>query len=152
MPDALRAWEHGETLTLRYPHATRPWQHVLEPLYGYLLLAQALAGGDSAAAAAWNFGPGSDGVASVAEVVGLLSALWPGPAAWQAETQARQPHEAGLLALDSSKARSLLGWRPRWALAQALTRTMDWHNACRTGADMQTFTREQIAAFQDSAP
>ncbi len=151
VPDALRAWERGETLALRYPQATRPWQHVLEPLHGYLLLAQALAEGHGTAAAAWNFGPDTNGVASVAEVVGQLSALWPGPAAWRAEPQARQPHEAGLLALDASKARNLLGWRPRWTLAQALAHTMEWHSAWRAGADMQAFTRAQIAAFQDSA-
>jgi len=150
VPDALRAWERGETLTLRFPHATRPWQHVLEPLHGYLLLAQALAEGQEHAAA-WNFGPDTDGVASVAEVVGRLSTLWPGPAAWHPEAPAQQPHEAGLLALDSAKARRLLGWRPRWTLAQALARTVEWHSAWRTGADMQVFTRAQIAAFQDSA-
>lgn len=152
VPDALHAWERGETLVLRYPHATRPWQHVLEPLHGYLLLAQALAGGQGDAATAWNFGPDADGVASVAEVVGQLSALWPGTAAWHAEGQVQQPHEAGLLALDSAKARRLLGWRPRWTLAQALARTIEWHSAWRSGADMQAFTRAQIAAFQDSAP
>lgn len=151
VPDALRAWERGETLVLRYPHATRPWQHVLEPLHGYLLLAQALAEGQDHAAAAWNFGPDTHGVASVAEVVGQLSALWPGPAAWRAEVPAQQPHEAGLLALDSAKARRLLGWRTRWTLAQALDRTVAWHSAWRAGADMQVFTRAQIAAFQDSA-
>lgn len=151
VPDALRAWERGETLVLRYPHATRPWQHVLEPLHGYLLLAQALAEGQDHAAAAWNFGPDTDGVASVAKVIRQLSALWPGPAAWHAEAQAQQPHEAGLLALDSAKARRLLGWCPRWTLAQALDRTVAWHSAWRAGADMQVFTRTQIAAFQDSA-
>lgn len=151
VPDALRAWEQGEALTLRNPHATRPWQHVLEPLYGYLMLAQALAEGRDDAAAAWNFGPDSDGVASVAEVITQLSALWPEPAAWHTKTQAQQPHEAGLLALDSARARHLLGWRPRWTLRQTLERTVEWHSAWRSGANMQAFTREQIVAFQDSA-
>lgn len=151
VPDALRAWERGETLTLRHPHATRPWQHVLEPLHGYLLLAQALAAEQGNAAAAWNFGPDTDGVASVAKVIEQLSALWPGPAVWHTETQAQQPHEAHLLALDSSKARHLLGWRPRWTLAQALASTIAWHNAWHAGADMQAFTRAQISAFQDGA-
>lgn len=152
VPDALRAWEGGETLTLRYPNAIRPWQHVLEPLHGYLLVAQALAERKGHAAAAWNFGPDTNDVVSVAEVVEQLATLWPGSAAWRPESQVQQPHEAKLLALDSSKARSLLDWRTRWTLAQALKRTMDWHSACRSGADMQAFTRAQIAAFQDSAP
>lgn len=151
VPDALRAWERGETLTLRHPHATRPWQHVLEPLHGYLLLAQSLAEGQEHTASAWNFGPDSEGVASVGDVIAQLSQLWPGTAPWHTEVQP-QPHEAGRLALDSSKARLQLNWRPRWTLAQALARTTDWHNAWRSGADMQAFTRAQIAAFQDSAP
>lgn len=152
VPDALRAWERGETLALRHPGATRPWQHVLEPLHGYLLLAQALAtqGGD--AASAWNFGPAADGVASVSEVIGQLSTLWPGPALWHADVPTQQPHEAGRLALDSTKARTLLGWQPRWSLAQALVRTIEWHNAWREGADMQARMLDQIAAFEDSAP
>ncbi|MGD9773981.1 CDP-glucose 4,6-dehydratase [Diaphorobacter sp.] len=151
VPDALRAWERGETLTLRHPHATRPWQHVLEPLHGYLLLAQSLAEGQEHTASAWNFGPDSEGLASVADVIAQLSALWPGPAAWRIEEQTREPHEAGRLALDSSKANQHLNWRPRWTLAQTLARTTDWHSAWRTGKDMQDFTRMQIAAFQDSA-
>ena len=151
VPDALRAWERGETLTLRHPRATRPWQHVLEPLHGYLLLAQSLAEGQEHTASAWNFGPDSEGVASVGDVIAQLSQLWPGTAPWHTEAQP-QPHEAGRLALDSSKARLQLNWRPRWTLAQALARTTDWHNAWRSGADMQAFTRAQIAAFQDSAP
>ena len=150
VPDALRAWERGETLTLRHPRATRPWQHVLEPLHGYLLLAQSLAGEQEHTASAWNFGPDSEGVASVGDVIAQLSQLWQGTAPWHTEAQP-QPHEAGRLTLDSSKARLQLNWRPRWTLAQALARTTDWHNAWRSGADMQAFTRAQIAAFQDSA-
>jgi CDP-glucose 4,6-dehydratase len=152
VPDALRTWERGATLTLRHPGATRPWQHVLEPLGGYLLLAQALAQGDDSAASAWNFGPGAEGTASVAVVIGELARLWPGgPAAWRTEERP-QPHEAGLLALDSSKSRHRLGWRPRWTLAQALARTIDWYSASRTGTDMQAFTRAQITAFESSVP
>ena len=151
VPDTLRAWECGEAVTLRYPNATRPWQHVLEPLHGYLLLAQALAQQHKEMATAWNFGPDTEGVASVAQVVAQLSRLWPGVAAWNTPAQA-QPHEAALLALDSTKARQQLGWRPRWSLAQALARTVDWHSAWRAGADMQAFTRAQITEFQEQAP
>lgn len=151
VPDTLRAWERGEAVTLRYPNATRPWQHVLEPLHGYLLLAQALAQQHKDMATAWNFGPDAEGVANVAQVVAQLSRLWPGVAAWNTPAQA-QPHEAALLALDSTKARQQLGWRPRWSLAQALARTVDWHSAWRAGADMQAFTRAQITEFQEQAP
>jgi CDP-glucose 4,6-dehydratase len=152
VPDAFRAWDRGETLTLRYPHAIRPWQHVLDPLHGYLLLAQALVERGSEAATAWNFGPDTEGVASVAEVVGQLATLWPSPAPWHFDMETPQPHEAGLLTLDSAKARRLLGWRPRWTLAQTLERTVAWHSAWRAGADMQAITHAQIADFQNSAP
>jgi CDP-glucose 4,6-dehydratase len=147
IPDILRAWQQGESLTLRYPQATRPWQHVLEPLYGYLLLAQALVEQGEAAASAWNFGPDAQGVASVAQVVEHLARQWAGRADWVQGAEP-QPHEAGLLALDSSKARRLLGWNPRWSLQQTLEQTLVWHQAWQDGQDMQAFTRAQIVAYQ----
>lgn len=151
LPDIFRAWQAGECLTLRYPQAVRPWQHVLDPLYGYLGLAQALVEQGSSLASAWNFGPDVGGVATVGEVVEQLARLWPGEASWREES-ANQPHEAGLLTLDSSKARRQLGWRPRWNLAEALERTFDWHHAWCAGEDMQAFSRAQIAAYQGSTP
>lgn len=147
IPDILRAWQQGESLTLRYPQATRPWQHVLEPLYGYLLLAQALVEQGEAAASAWNFGPDAQGIASVAEVVEHLAQQWVGSADWTQGAEP-QPHEAGLLALDSSKARRLLGWHPRWSLQRTLEQTLVWHQAWQDGQDMQAFTRAQIVAYQ----
>lgn len=147
LPDILRTWQAGETLTLRYPQAVRPWQHVLEPLSGYLYLAQALVEQGDTVASAWNFGPDADALVSVGELVERLARRWGDRARWQIEPTA-QPHEAGLLALDSTKARTRLGWRPRWTLEQALEHTLDWHGAWCTGADMQTFTRTQIAAYQ----
>jgi CDP-glucose 4,6-dehydratase len=147
IPDILRAWQQGESLTLRYPQATRPWQHVLEPLSGYLLLAQALVEQGEAAASAWNFGPDAQGVASVSEVVEHLARQWVGRADWIQGAEP-QPHEAGLLALDSSKARRLLGWNPRWSLQQTLEQTLVWHQAWQDGQDMQAFTRAQIVAYQ----
>jgi len=150
LPDILRAWQAGESLVLRYPQAVRPWQHVLEPLSGYLCLAQALVEQGDAVATAWNFGPAADGLVSVGELVERLARLWPGEARWQVEDVA-QPHEAGLLALDSSMARARLAWRPRWSLQQALERTLNWHCAWQAGEDMQAFTRAQIAAYQEAA-
>lgn len=147
LPDILRAWDNEQLLTLRYPDAVRPWQHVLDPLRGYLMLAQALLEQGQAMAQAWNFGPDSEGTATVGEVVQAMSQLWPGRARWAVDAHA-QPHEAGLLTLDSSKARTLLNWRPRWGLHQALQRTLEWHHAWRDGQDMQQYSRAQIAAHE----
>ncbi|WP_312939843.1 CDP-glucose 4,6-dehydratase [Stutzerimonas balearica] len=147
LPDILRAWQAGQSLTLRFPQAVRPWQHVLEPLHGYLRLAQALVEQGQAVASAWNFGPDNEGLVSVGELVQRLAQYWPGRAPWTVEATG-QPHEAGLLALDSSQARARLGWRPLWTLQQAIERTLDWHQAWQAGEDMQTFSRTQIAAYQ----
>ena len=147
LPDIFRAWQDGREVILRYPDATRPWQHVLDPLMGYLQLAQGLLSDPEQHAAAWNFGPDSAGLASVGEVVRRLAERWPGEARLSVCGDA-QPHEAGLLALDSSKARQMLGWSPRWSLDDTLQHTLDWHLAWRAGRDMNIVTREQIAAHQ----
>ncbi|WP_371877853.1 CDP-glucose 4,6-dehydratase [Pseudomonas chlororaphis] len=147
VPDIFRAWQQGEEVVLRYPEATRPWQHALEPLLGYLMLAKALFESPEQYVGAWNFGPDSDNVATVQTIVSQLAERWPGPARWSVAPQA-QPHEAGLLALDSSKAREELGWTPRWSLATTLERTLAWHLAWQQGTDMHTFTRKQIADYQ----
>jgi CDP-glucose 4,6-dehydratase len=147
VPDILRAWGAAESVTLRYPGAVRPWQHVLDPLQGYLLLAQALHQQGQEMAQAWNFGPDNEGTATVAEVVQAMAELWPGDARWAID-HAAQPHEAGLLTLDSSRARGQLGWRPQWDLQQALQQTLEWHRAWRDGQDMQQYSRAQIAAHE----
>ncbi|MCU1759174.1 CDP-glucose 4,6-dehydratase [Pseudomonas sp. 14P_8.1_Bac3] len=147
IPDVFRAWQNHEEVVLRYPHATRPWQHALEPLMGYLMLAQALVEDGEKYAGAWNFGPDSNSVATVETIVGQLAEVWPGAVRWSVDTQA-QPHEAGLLALDSSKARLELGWTPRWSLATTLERTLAWNLAWQQGEDMHIFTRKQIADYQ----
>lgn len=134
-------------MTLRYPHATRPWQHVLDPLMGYLQLAQGLLIDPEHHASAWNFGPDSAGVATVGDIVRQLAERWPGEARWSVSPDS-QPHEASLLALDSSKARQLLGWSPRWSLDATLQHTLDWQLAWQNGRDMHTVTREQIAVHQ----
>jgi len=146
VPDFLRALDAGRTLHIRSPDATRPWQHVLEPLAGYLLLAERLWGKDgSAFAEAWNFGPADEDARPVRWIVEHLCARAPG-ANWQCDA-APQPHEAHTLKLDSAKARARLGWRPRWRLAEALERTLDWHQAWRAGADMADFCIDQIHAY-----
>jgi CDP-glucose 4,6-dehydratase len=146
LPDFLRALDAGEILKIRSPEATRPWQHVLEPLAGYLSLAEHLAEQPDAFAEAWNFGPAEDDTRPVRWIVERLVARMPG-AHWTTD-EAPQPHEAGALRLDSSKARSRLGWQPRWSLDTALDKTLDWHVARREGTDMQDFSLAQIDSYQ----
>jgi CDP-glucose 4,6-dehydratase len=130
---------------LRHPAAVRPWQHVLEPLGGYLLLAERLTA-DPGLAGAWNFGPELEDCVSVGTVADKVAALWPTPAHWQSQPSPL-PHEAGLLRLDASHAREKLGWQPRWRLDRALEKTVAWHLAWRDGADMGNFCRQQIEAY-----
>lgn len=146
LPDFLRAIDAGQTLTIRYPHAIRPWQHVLEPLSGYLQLAERLYADNKSFAEAWNFGPEEADSRPVEWLVDNLCAHVPG-ASWRREA-APQPHEAVTLKLDSSKAKQRLNWRPRWPIEQALAHTVDWHLAWRNGADMRAFSLQQIAAYE----
>jgi CDP-glucose 4,6-dehydratase len=136
IPDILRAAEAGQAVRIRNPAAVRPWQHVLNPLSGYLLLAERLHG-DARFAQAWNFGPDLDDARPVQWVVERIAERWeadPGP----------HPHEARFLALDSTKARETLGWAPRWDLEQALARITEWTAA----EDKREITLRQIDAFQ----
>ena len=148
VPDFLRAVTAGEPLAIRAPRSVRPWQHVLEPLAGYLLLAERLLESDRFAEA-WNFGPCEDDARQVGDVVDELCRLVPG-ARWHRDG-ADHPHEAGMLRLDSTKARQRLGWRPRWGLEEALARTIDWHRAWQGGADMAAVSLAQIEAFETAA-
>lgn len=125
IPDLVRSVAAGKPLVIRSPHATRPWQHVLDCLSGYLLLGQRLLAGDAACADAWNFGPDGEGNRTVEQVLHDLAHTWP-QLRWQV-TSDPQPHEAGLLQLDSAKARMQLGWRPVWKLDQAIHHTANWY-------------------------
>jgi CDP-glucose 4,6-dehydratase len=154
VPDMLRAFAQGDTLHLRYPGAIRPWQHVLEPLSGYLALAEKLLTEGAAFAEAWNFGPNPDDEKTVGEIALTASRRWrDGDSSEEAPKitvdTAPQPHEAGTLKLDSTKARSRLGWRTRWTIDDALARTLAWHHAWRRGDDMRTFTLQQINDYQN---
>ncbi len=149
LPDFLRAIDAGKKLVIRYPGAVRPWQHVLEPLSGYLCLAERLSS-DSSFAQAWNFGPEDGDARSVEWIVDSLCRSIPG-AAWRRET-APQPHEAGMLKLDSTKAQQKLGWWPHWSLDTALEKTVDWHLAWKRGTDMQAFSLAQIGEYLESGP
>jgi CDP-glucose 4,6-dehydratase len=130
VPDAIRAFGRGEILSVRYPCAIRPWQHVLEPLEGYLILAQRLFNSGAEYADAWNFGPDSDSQRQVSYVVELMASIWGDGAKWEIDRRA-QPPEAKLLTLDSTKARTLLGWRPRLSLQQAIELTLEWYRAAQ---------------------
>ena len=151
VPDCLRAFAAGEPVHLRRPDAVRPWQHVLGPLSGYLALARRLLGdGGERFARAWNFGPDPADDASVSDLAQRVATLWGGNAlvVRDPEPTAR---EAGLLRLDSSRARSELGWAPRWSLQQALEHTVAWQQAWRRGDDMRAVCLEQIATHSWAA-
>lgn len=148
VPDFLRALDSGKAAVVRSPDAIRPWQHVLEPLGGYLLLAERLYTDGSAFGEGWNFGPGDDDVRPVRWVVDrLVSASR--SATWESDRSVG-PHEAGYLKLDSSKARYRLGWQPRWRLETALEKTLEWHSAWRNGKDMHAVSLSQIADYLES--
>ena len=148
IPDFFRALNDGRALDVRSPNATRPWQHVLEPLSGYLRLAEQLALGEQRHTSGWNFGPSDEDARPVRWILDDLTARIPG-AAWRS-IGGEHVHEAGYLKLDSSKARSELGWRPQWTLARALEMTVDWHRAWREGQDMREVCLAQIRAHQGS--
>ena len=127
IPDLVRAVSQGQSLEIRSPYATRPWQHVLESLSGYLLLGRFLLQGDKAYAEAWNFGPEPEGNRTVSEVLGKLNSHW-SSLRWHV-TEKPQPHEATLLYLDSAKARGKLHWQPVWNFDTALEKTAGWYRA-----------------------
>ncbi len=148
IPDMLRAFSDNRTAAIRNPSSIRPWQHVLEALAGYLLLAERLYHGDLPIDAL-NFGPRDDDCVAVEAVANMLASCWSDDADWQ-KTGHNMPHEAGVLRLDSSLARQRLGWRPRWTLQQALRATVDWHRAWLEGANMRDTTLEQIKNYLKS--
>ncbi len=146
IPDFLRAIDAGETLNIRSPNALRPWQHVLEPILGYLMLAERLCEKKEVFADAWNFGPNDEDMKSVRWIVGQLCSHIP-EASWRTETK-QQLHEAVLLKLDNSKAKVDLGWSPRWNIETALTKTVEWHQAWKEKEDLDRLTTMQISEFQ----
>lgn len=149
IPDCIRALSKGQTISIRNPNATRPWQHVLEPLSGYLVLAERLL--DKTAPSveeAWNFGPPIGDVAPVSWIVDRMTTLWGPDAQWEI-TGEKQPHEASLLAVDAAKAHMNLGWSPRLGLAETLRWTVEWYKRHGDGAPADTLIAEQIRAFEN---
>jgi CDP-glucose 4,6-dehydratase len=149
IPDFIRAMAKGEAIKIRSPWAIRPWQHVLEPLSGYLLLAQALFQKGAEYAEAWNFGPEDSDARTVEWIVRRLCDLWKGGGRFELDDQP-QPHEATYLKLDCSKAKSLLDWRPRWGLEHSLERIVEWNLAYSGGEDMREVTLRQILEYDAS--
>ena len=145
IPDFFRAVDIGDTLSIRSPRSIRPWQHVLEPLFGYLLLAERLVEQGEAFATSWNFGPNDEDTKSVAWMADHLCSRLPG-ARWKTDST-KQLHEAMILKLDSSKAKTDLGWFPRWNIETALNQTILWHQAWKEGEDLDNLTSRQILDF-----
>lgn len=145
VPDFFRAADSGQELGIRYPEAVRPWQHVLEPLRGYLTLAEKLYQEGTTYAEAWNFGPEQSDSRSVRWIVDYLGQHL--PAARWSHHQSNHPHEAAQLRLDSSKANARLHWHSCWNLEKALEKTLDWHQAWKKGGDMKKFSCDQIQNF-----
>lgn len=148
VPDCIRAFIRGEAVRLRYPHAVRPWQHVFEPLSGYMLLAERLYGDDGDDyCGGWNFGPDPSGEATVYEMTEDVARAWGEGARVEIESDARLLKEASLLRLDSTKARVGLDWRPRFAFEHAVDATVAWYRAWHDGQDMRDFSRAQIETY-----
>ena len=148
LPDLVRAFEAGVAPLIRAPDAVRPWQHVLEALGGYLMIAERLLAGETQFADAWNFGPSDEDARPVSWIVERMRAALGGGAVEALPDAGPRPHEAGLLRLDCSKARAALGWRPSLTLDQALDWIVSWHKAVAGGADARAVTCAQIAAYQ----
>ena len=149
MADIVRGLIAGEDIVIRRPDAVRPWQHVLEPLHGYLRVAEHLLDKGPLPWEAWNFGPDAESEKPVEIVARLACQLWGHPSALVLRPDPHTLHEATLLKLDSSKARDLLGWQPRWNFAATMRHTLDWYRNFANGTDMRDYTVAQIEAYRN---
>jgi CDP-glucose 4,6-dehydratase len=146
LPDMMRAFLSRQAVIIRYPDAIRPWQHVLEPLSGYLQLAENLWNNGSAFAEGWNFGPNDEDAKPVRWIVEQCVQLWGEQASWHL-TESPQLHEATYLKLDCAKSKAKLHWHPRWDIEQALQHTVSWYQAFGRGESMQDVTLSQIKTY-----
>lgn len=146
IPDLLRAYDHSDVLSIRSPDAIRPWQHVLEPIYGYILLAENLLNVGNRYARSWNFGPESTGHANVLNVVEYVSGLL----RFSNYTVSPRGNETKTLRIDSSLARNHLNWKPKWNLEETLTKVVEWHMEWKSGGDMGQFSLSQIRSYISS--
>lgn len=146
IPDAIKAFESKKMLLIRHPQAVRPWQHVLEPLSGYLVLAQALYEQGPIFNGGWNFGPGAEDARTVQSVIEILIKNWRSQASWQ-QSQEEQIHEANFLKLDCSKARQYLNWAPKWSLEKAIEKITEWQYGFQNDMDMKKLSQKQILDY-----
>lgn len=146
IPDVIRALSSEKPIVIRNPYAVRPWQHVLEPIGGYLHLGAKMVDDPVGFSDSWNFGPLSEDNLGVEELVKIAIQVW-GTGSYDILTSANQPHEAGLLKLDISKATSMLNWKPRYQATLAIQKTMEWYKSFRNGSSMREFTEKQITDF-----
>ena len=149
IPDMLRAIGAGQPVMIRNPHSIRPWQHVLEPLSGYLTLAEKLYTEGPVHAEGWNFGPHDIDAKPVEWIIERMTQEWGAGASWQLDGQ-NHPHEATYLKLDCSKALGQLGWHPRWDIGQTITKIVEWHKAFDQGLDMRELSQAQITTYQNT--
>ncbi|MEP4038501.1 CDP-glucose 4,6-dehydratase [Pseudophaeobacter sp.] len=147
IPDIVRALSKGESIEVRNHSAVRPWQHVLEPLFGYMCLAEHVTKGTSDVSAL-NFGPNQSEMRSVGDVVECSMQHWAGT--YHKREQANAPHEAGLLMLSIEKAKEVLGWEPKWDFSQTVEKTMAWYKEAQNGADILSLTKRQIEEFENA--
>lgn len=150
IPDIVRALEHNQAVQVRNPSAVRPWQHVLEPLGGYLLLGAKLVENPVRFGGAWNFGPHLQDALPVSDLVGISLAAW-GKGEYETPSRVGQLHEAGLLKLDISKAINELNWQPKYTAQQAIHKTIAWYKALQQGEDAETLVRKDIADFLEAS-
>lgn len=146
VPDLMQALLAGRPALIRNPQATRPWQHVLDPLSGYMLLVEKLSIDGSDYAEGWNFGPRDEDAKPVSWIAQRLTELWQGDSGWQVDDN-EHPHEAHYLKLDCSKAAAKLGWRPRWNIDQTLDATVQWYKTYQSGQDLRDLMIRQIQSY-----
>ncbi|HVV27173.1 MAG TPA: CDP-glucose 4,6-dehydratase [Rhizomicrobium sp.] len=151
MADLMRGLIVGEKVVIRRPRSVRPWQHVLEPLSGYLTVAKHLVTAGPQAWEGWNFGPDMGSNKTVAEFAQLTCRLWGTPDALRMEENLNDPHEAGLLTLDSTKARVFLQWRPVWNFEHCISRTIEWYRSYSSEDEMRAVTISQIAEYENAS-
>jgi CDP-glucose 4,6-dehydratase len=146
IPDFIRAIGNSKKVKIRRPHAIRPWQHVLEPLSGYLMLGAKLLTDGNKSAEGWNFGPDDSDAKTVEWIINKICTLWSNGASYEIDTNP-QPHEATYLKLDCSKAKTRLGWYPKWNIETAIGRIVEWTKAYNQGVNMRLICEEQIREY-----
>lgn len=149
IPDILSAFAKAEPVIVRNPLSTRPWQHVLEPISGYLVLAEALYNDGHKYEGGWNFGPHDEDCKSVGDILDTVTALWGENARWELDKN-NNPHEAGFLKLDCSKAASKLNWQPKWSLNQTLRKIIEWHKGYTAKEDVKTMCLQEIREYTNT--